>query len=71
MSKTKETPTKQSPELAELTLNGTVTLTAPTREELAAKFDALKAESEGIALMAGAVGRSRDDGTYNLQVDII
>lgn len=71
MSKTKETPTKQSPELAELTLNGTVTLTAPTREELAAKFDALKAESEGITLMAGAVGRSRDDGTYNLQVDII
>lgn len=71
MSKqTKEPATKQSPELVELTTSGTVTLTAGTREELAARFEALKAEAQGVSLMTGAAGRN-NDGIHTLRVDII
>jgi len=71
MSKqTKESAVKQSPELAELTTSGTVTLTAGTREELAQRFEALKAEAGDVQLMTGAAGRN-NDGIHTLRVDII
>ena len=47
------------------------TLTAGTREELLAKIYELKATlSDGQELSAGAIGRSKDDGTYMILVEI-
>ena len=49
---------------------GTTILTGKTREEVAQKFEELKASSEGATLMAGAVGQ-KDDGTFELRIDIV
>ena len=48
-----------------------VILRANSREELDQQFKDLKAKHEGNTLTAGAVARSKDDGTYILRVDII
>ena len=48
-----------------------VILRAKSREELDTQFQELKAKHEGHTLTAGAVARSKDDGTYILRVDII
>ena len=48
-----------------------VILRANSREELDQQFQDLKAKHEGHTLTAGAVARSKDDGTYILRVDII
>ena len=48
-----------------------VILRAKSREELDQQFQDLKAKHEGNTLTAGAVARSKDDGTYILRVDII
>lgn len=48
-----------------------VVLRAKSREELDQQFQQLKAKHEGNTLTAGAVARSKDDGTYILRVDII
>lgn len=48
-----------------------VILRAKSREELDQQFQDLKAKHEGNILIAGAVARSKDDGTYILRVDII
>lgn len=48
-----------------------VILRVNTREELDTQFQELKAKHDGITLTAGAVARSKDDGTYILRVDII
>lgn len=48
-----------------------VILRAHSREELDTKFQQLKAKHDGHTLTAGAVARSKDDGTYILRVDII
>ena len=48
-----------------------VILRAKSREELDQQFQDLKAKHEGHTLTAGAVARSKDDGTYILRVDII
>lgn len=48
-----------------------VILTAKTREELDTQFAELKAKHDGRTLTAGAVARSKDDGTYILRVDIL
>ena len=48
-----------------------VILRAQSREELDQQFQDLKAKHEGHTLTAGAVARSKDDGTYILRVDII
>ena len=48
-----------------------VILRVKSREELDQQFQDLKAKHEGNILTAGAVARSKDDGTYILRVDII
>ena len=48
-----------------------VILRAKSREELDQQFQDLKAKHDGHTLTAGAVARSKDDGTYILRVDII
>lgn len=48
-----------------------VILRAHSREELDTQFAELKAKNDGHTLTAGAVARSKDDGTYILRVDII
>ena len=45
-----------------------VTLTAATREELAAKYDELKDQHAGETLIAGCVARSKDDGTFKITI---
>jgi hypothetical protein len=66
MSKTKEA--QQNPIYDELLKNGTAVLRAKTRDELAELVNNIPAEAK---YMAGAVGRSKDDGTYSIKVDII
>jgi hypothetical protein len=50
--------------------NGPVILSGKTRDEVAQKFQELKASCEGASLMAGAVGR-KADGTFELRIDFI
>ena len=54
--------------IEELLKNGTTVLKANTREELAEMINEIPADCR---YMAGAVGRTRDNGTYTLRVDII
>ena len=54
--------------IEELLKNGTTVLKANTREELAEMINEIPADCH---YMAGAVGRTRDNGTYTLRVDII
>ena len=54
--------------VAELLLNGTVTLTANTREELAEMVDNIPAECH---YGAGAVGKDRETGVFSLRLDIM
>ena len=66
--KTTETTEKKQPGyVAELLLNGTVTLTANTREELAEMVDNIPAECH---YGAGAVGKDRETGVFSLRLDI-
>lgn len=51
--------------------NTPVILRAKSREEIDQQFQDLKAKYDGHTLTAGAVARSKDDGTYILRVDII
>ena len=74
MNKTKEkTIDEQNQEqnqpayVAELLLNGTVTLTASSREDLAAMVNDIPAE---CSYGAGAVGRHPETGEYSLRVDL-
>lgn len=76
MSKTKEkvieeqnaqAQEKQPAHVAELLLNGTVTLTASSREELAAMVNDIPAD---CSYGAGAVGRDRETGCYTLRIDL-
>lgn len=74
MSKTKEKAIDEQNQeqnqpayVAELLLNGTVTLTANTREELADMVDNIPAECH---YGAGAVGRHPETGLYSLRIDL-
>lgn len=53
--------------VAELLLNGTVTLTASTREDLAAMVNDIPAD---CSYGAGAVGRHPETGEYSLRIDL-
>lgn len=66
--KTNETTeTKQPDYVAELLLNGTVTLTANTRDELAEMVNDIPAN---VRYGAGAVGYNPETGAFTLRVDI-
>lgn len=66
--KTAKEQTVQPKYIEELLKNGTTVLQANTREELAEMINEIPADCR---YMAGAVGRTRDNGTYTLRVDII
>ena len=72
MTKTKKNQTEQQaaqPDyVADLLKNGTATLTAPTREELAEMLDQIPAD---VRVGAGAVGQNRDTGLFSIRIDII
>lgn len=69
--KSEQAETKGNPVADALLLDGATVLTAPSREELFAKFNEIKASVKDVPLATGAVGRSRDDGTYSLQINIV
>ena len=68
MSKKTETAeTKQPAHVAELLLNGTVTITAKTREELTEMVNEIPAD---CSYGAGAVGRNPETGVFTLRIDL-
>lgn len=71
MAKEKEQEQEQQPATGSAAPESPVILRAKSREELDQQFQDLKAKHEGHTLTAGAVARSKDDGTYILRVDII
>jgi hypothetical protein len=54
--------------VADLLKNGTTTITAPTREELAEMLDQIPAD---VRIGTGAVGQNRDTGLFSIRIDII
>ena len=54
--------------VADLLLNGTTVLEAPTREALAEMVDVIPADCR---YSVGAVGKKQDGSVYTLRVDII
>ena len=72
MTKTKKNQTEQQaaqPDyVADLLKNGTTTLTAPTREELAEMLDQIPAD---VRIGAGAVGRNSETGAFTLLIHLI
>lgn len=67
MSKTTEKE-QQPAHVAELLLNGTAVLEAPTREALAEMVNGIPADCR---YSVGAIGRKADGSAYTLRVDII
>ena len=59
---------KQPSFMEELLLNGTVTLTATTRDELAEMVNDIPAD---VKYAAGAVGRNFETGVFSLRLDVI
>ena len=71
MSKNQQQKSEQPTVADELLKNGNITLQADSREALMATFDELKASIKDVTLAAGCVGRSKDDGTFALRIDIV
>ena len=71
MAKEKEQEQEQQAPTGTAAPESPVILRGNSREELDQQFQDLKAKHEGHTLTAGAVARSKDDGTYILRVDII
>ena len=71
MAKEKEQEQEQQPATGNVAPESPVILRANSREDLDTQFAELKAKNDGHTLTAGAVARSKDDGTYILRVDII
>ena len=68
MSTKNETPeTKQPDFVADLLLNGTTTITAKTRDELAEMVNDIPAE---VKYGVGAVGYNHETGNFSLRLDI-
>ena len=65
---TETTETKQPAHVSELLLNGTVVLTAKTRDELAKMVDEIPAD---VKYGAGAVGKNFETGVFTLRLDVI
>lgn len=71
MAKEKEKEQEQQAANGTVAPESPVILRAKSREELDTQFQELKARHDGHTLTAGAVARSKDDGTYIIRVDII
>ena len=71
MAKKKEQEQEQQTATGTAAPESPVILRAKSREELDQQFQDLKGKYDGHTLTAGAVARSKDDGTYILRVDII
>lgn len=71
MAKEKEQEQEQQAATGTAATESPVILRGNSREELDQQFQDLKAKHEGHTLTAGAVARSKDDGTYIIRVDII
>ena len=71
MAKEKEQEQEQQVATVTAAPESPVILRAKSREELDTQFQELKAKHEGKTLTAGAVARSKDDGTYILRIDFI
>ena len=71
MAKEKKQEQEQQAATGTAASESPVILRAKSREELDTQFQELKAKHDGNTLTAGAVARSKDDGTYILRVDII
>ena len=71
MAKEKEQEQEQQAATGTAAPESPVILRAKSREELDQQFQDLKAKHDGHTLTAGAIARSKDDGTYILRVDII
>lgn len=71
MAKEKEQEQEQQPATGTAAPESPVILRAKSREDIDTQFQELKAKHDGHTLTAGAVARSKDDGTYILRVDII
>ena len=71
MAKEKDQEQEQQAATGAAAPESPVILRAKSREELDTKFQQLKAKHDGHTLTAGAVARSKDDGTYILRIDII
>ena len=72
MSKNQQQKSEKQPTVAdELLKNGNITLKADSREALMTTFDELKASLADVTLVAGCVGRSKDDGCFALRIDIV
>lgn len=71
MAKEKEKEQEQQAQQPEAAPESPVILRTKSREELDKQFQQLKAKHDGQTLTAGAIARSKDDGTYILRVDII
>jgi hypothetical protein len=54
--------------VADLLKNGTTTITAPTREELAEMLDQIPAD---VRIGTGAVGQNRYTGLFSIRIDIL
>ena len=66
--KATQTSEEQPAYVADLLLNGTTVLEAPTREALAEMVNDIPADCR---YSVGAVGRKQDGSAYTLRVDII
>ena len=66
--KATHTSEEQPAYVADLLLNGTAVLEAPTREALAEMVNDIPAD---VRYAVGAVGRKQDGSAYTLRVDII
>lgn len=54
--------------VADLLKNGTTTLTAQTREELAEMVNEIPAD---VRIGTGAIGQNRDTGLFSIRIDIL
>ena len=66
--KATQTSEEQPAYVADLLLNGTTVLEAPTREALAEMINDIPADCR---YSVGAVGKKQDGSAYTLRVDII
>ena len=72
MATKKETPAEQPQEQQQPAIETPQTLTAPTRDELFAQVDVLKASlPEGTRIATGAAGFNAERREYTIRVDII